>query len=96
MREFCVYSSDENVNFAETKSVYGYATSVFRKECAIGKAKCAVAKHLIDQGATMQTPRLPVVGQYYVFNFPTDVDIDTIRRSIIAIPEICKKCQQQR
>ena len=96
MKEFYVYSSDNDINFENMYAGGGYATQVFWKNCSNSKDKCAVANQLVKQGATMKTPRSPFIGQYYLFNFPKTVNIDTIRKSVLAIPELCQKCQKQR
>ena len=97
MKEFYVCSTDNNnINFENMYAGGGYATQVFWNNCSNGKDKCAIVKHLIEQGATMKTPRSPFIGQYYLFNFPKSVNIDAIRKSIIVIPDLCQKCQKQR
>lgn len=96
MKEFYAYSSDNDINGDNLYVGGGYATQVFWKNCSKGKDKCAVAKYLVEQGAIMKTPRSPFIGQYYLFNFPTSMNIDIIRKAVISIPDLCQKCQKQK
>ena len=91
MKEFYVISTDEENPMPKYLSDRtGHATMAFWRECEYAKNKCVAMQHLENSGATVQCRNW---NREYLFNFPTEISMDDIRKAIYTAHDLCRTCK---
>lgn len=89
MKKFYVYSGDQDIDVNKLWTGGGYATMIFWKDCAAYATKCPAAQYMIKKGATNTNTR----NERHLFNFPTTVGIDEIRKCVYRAHDLCRNCK---